>query len=222
MNKPSVVSFLITLLLAAAVCIQGGEPVKETVGNYLKTDQQYYIQPVNTNFPGGGLVPAPPTLGSLCPLGIVQTALYYIPGVPVSFSTPNAIMETTISTDDYVNIEFKSKIWFCDKFSKFWKVDESSSAAEEPSILVGGTKQEQNSWFKIENAGEGAEANTYKLTSFAGPVGTKLGTFKVPQLVVTNDKAKTLLVKFKKVDEVTTTTSTSRIEKLGLGMFPFY
>ncbi|XP_010414864.1 PREDICTED: cysteine protease inhibitor WSCP-like [Camelina sativa] len=211
MNKPSVVSFLITLLLAAAVCTQAGEPVKVTVETDLKTDQQYYIQPVNTNVPGGGLVPAPPTLGSLCPLGIVQTAITFIPGVPVTFSFPNPTTKTTISTDDYVNIEFKSKFWLCDQLSKFWKVDESSSATEEPSILVGGTKQEQNSWFKIEKAG----TNTYKLTSFSGPIGTKPGGFGVPQLVLTNDKAKTLLVKFKKVDEATITTSTS------LRMFPF-
>ncbi|XP_019082789.1 PREDICTED: cysteine protease inhibitor WSCP-like [Camelina sativa] len=208
MNKPSVVSFLITLLLAAAVYIQAGEPVKVTVETDLKTDQQYYIQPVNTNFPGGGLVPAPPTLGSLCPLGIVQTAITFIPGVPVTFSFPNSTTKTTISTDDYVNIEFKSKFWLCDKLSKFWEVDESSSATEEPSILVGGTKQEQNSWFKIEKAGERAGANTYKLTSFAGLIGTKPGALGIPRLVLTNDKAKTLLVIFKKFDEATITTST--------------
>ncbi|CAH8257926.1 unnamed protein product [Arabidopsis lyrata] len=165
MKKPSVVSFLITLLLAAAVCIHGGEPVKDIVGNYLKTDQQYFIQPANTD--GGGLVPAPPTIFPLCPLGIVQTLHPYQPGVPpVSFSMPYANMETTVSTDDYVNIEFKSNIWACNKFSKFWKVNETSSASEEPLILVGGTPQEPNSWFKIDIAGEGAGANSYKLTIF--------------------------------------------------------
>lgn len=222
MKNPSVVSFLITLLLAAAVCIQGGEPVKDTTGNDMKTDQQYIIQPVNTNG-SGDLVPAPPTLDPLCPLGIVQTLFPSIPGIPVSFSIPYAIMETTVSTDDYVNIEFKSTFIACNKFSKFWKVNESSSATEEPLILVGGTPQEPSSWFKIENAGEGAGENTYKLTSFAGPVGTKPGPwFGAPQLVLSYDKAKTLLVKFKKVDNATT-TSTPRAEKLGrLRMFPFY
>ncbi|XP_010428104.1 PREDICTED: cysteine protease inhibitor WSCP-like [Camelina sativa] len=217
MNKLSVVSFLITLMLAAVVCIQAGELVKEADGNYLQTNQQYFIQPVNTNFSGGGLVPAPPTLSifALCPLGIVQSPIDYIPGVPVSFSIRNAIMETTISTDDYVNVEFKSpKFWACTQFSKFWKVKESSSATEEPPLLVGGTKQEQNSWFKFENAGEGAGANTYKLTSFAGPIGTKPGALGAPQVVLTNDKAKTLLVKFKKFDKPTTTSSTSQFVKI--------
>ncbi|CAL9240399.1 unnamed protein product [Arabidopsis halleri] len=213
MKKPSVISFLITLLLAAAVCIHGGQPVKDTAGNYLETDQQYFIQPANTD--GGGLVPAPPTLFPFCPLGIVQTLLTSQPGLPVSFSTPNANIKTTVSTDDYVNVEFKSNNWFfCNEFSKVWKFSEISSATKEPPILVGGTPQEPNSWFKIEIAGEEEEANTYKLTTSTGTIGAIPGIwFNASQLVLTNDNAKTLLVKF-----VTTATTSTKVEKLGLSL----
>ncbi|KAL1219857.1 Kunitz trypsin inhibitor 2 [Cardamine amara subsp. amara] len=222
MKTPSMVSFLITLLLAAAVCIQGQEPVKDTSGNDLKTGQKYFIQPVKTN--GGGLVPAPPIdILHACPLGVVQTLLPFQPGLPVSFSFPDTDVETTVNTNDSPNIEFQSDIWpFCTEFSKFWKVNDSSSATQEPPLLIAGTPGKQNSGFKIENAGEGAGANTYKFTTFIGPVGTKSGFFNAPALVLTNDKAKQLVVKFKKVDDATSaTTSTSPVDKLGLRMFPF-
>ncbi|CAH8257925.1 unnamed protein product [Arabidopsis lyrata] len=225
MKKPSVISFLITLLLAAAVCIHGGEPVNDKDGNPVKLGELYFIQPVKTKTNnGGGLVPATTSiLPPYCPLGITQTLLPYQPGLPVNFTLPDAREETFVQTSLAVNIEFNSNIWACNEFSKFWKVNETSSASEEPLILIGGTPQKPNSWFKIEIAGEGAEANTYKLTTSTGTVGTKPGVwFGAPQLVVPNDAAKPLLIKFKKVEDVTTaTTSTTRVEKLGLRMFPF-
>ncbi|CAL9240398.1 unnamed protein product [Arabidopsis halleri] len=226
MKKPSVISFLITLLLAAAVCIHGGEPVNDKDGNPVKLGEKYFIQPVKTKTNnGGGLVPATTSiLPPYCPLGVTQTILPDQPGLPVSFTLPYALEETVVLTSLVVNIEFKSKIWACDEFSKFWKVNETSSASEEPLILVGGTPREPNSWFMIEIAGERPEANTYKLTTSTGTVGAVPGVwFNAPQLVLTKDNAKTVLVKFKKVEDVTTaTTSTTRVEKLGLRMFPFY
>ncbi|CAN6935107.1 unnamed protein product [Brassica oleracea] len=63
------------------------------------------------------------------------------------------------------------------------------------------------------------------LTTSSGTIGTTLGAIShAPQLLVTNDESKTLFVKFVKVDDDATkaTTSTSRVEKLGLRMFPFY
>ncbi|CAE5963868.1 unnamed protein product [Arabidopsis arenosa] len=227
MKKPSVISFLITLLLAAAVCIHGGEPVIDKDGNPVKLREKYFIQPVKTKTNnGGGLVPATTSiLPPYCPLGVTQTILPDQPGLPVSFTLPYVVEETDVLTSLVVNIEFKSNIWACNEFSKFWKVNEtSSSASEEPLILVGGTRREPNSWFMIEIAGEGPEANTYKLTTSTGTVGAVPGVwFNAPQLVLTKDNAKTVLVKFKKVEDVTTaTTSTTRVEKLGLRMFPFY
>ncbi|XP_010428099.1 PREDICTED: cysteine protease inhibitor WSCP-like isoform X2 [Camelina sativa] len=229
MKKPSVVSFLITLMLAAAVCIQGQRPddVKDTNGNSVTLRKgKYFIQPVKTKSNnGGGLVPAAITILPFCPLGITQTLLPYQPGLPASFKLPYALMETIVKISVPVTIEFKSDIWpVCNEFSKFWEVDVSSSAPKEPDVLIGGKAHEKNSWFKIEKAGEGAGANTYKLTTLTGTVGATPGSWlNAPQLFVTNDTAKTLLVKFSKVDDATTaTTSTSRVEKLGLKMFPFY
>ncbi|XP_010428108.1 PREDICTED: cysteine protease inhibitor WSCP-like [Camelina sativa] len=231
MKKTSVVSFLITLMFAASVvCIQGQrqEEVKDRDGNPVKLGEQYFIQPVKTESnSGGGLVPAANNMRSFCPLGITQTLISYQPGVPVSFNLPYALMETIVKTSLAVNIEFKSHIWpVCNEFSKFWEVDGSSPVHKERKILIGGKPQEKNSWFKIEKAGEGAGENTYKLTTLTGTVGAIPGAcawLSAPQLIITNDDAKTLLVKFKKVDDATTAaTSTSRVEKLGLRMFPFY
>ncbi|CAN6935195.1 unnamed protein product [Brassica oleracea] len=101
-------------------------------------------------------------------------------------------------------------------------VDVSSFAAKEPAIMVGGEKKSPNSLFKIEEA---TGAHTYKLTTSSGTIGTTLGAIShAPQLLVTSDESKTLFVKFVKVDDDATkaTTSTSRVEKLGLRMFPFY
>ncbi|XP_010428101.1 PREDICTED: cysteine protease inhibitor WSCP-like [Camelina sativa] len=220
MKKPSVVSFLITLLLAAAVCIQGSEPVKDTDGNPVSDRNQYFIQPANNN--GGGLVPAAINILPFCPLGITQTLLPYQPGVPVGFQLPygaNPIVNTSFP----LNIEFRSKVWpVCTEFSKFWKFDDSPSASEERAILIGGERFGKDSEFKIEKAGEGAGANTYKLTTSYGTVGAIPGGWMgALQLIVTKDTTKTLPIKFKKVDAATT-TSTSRVEKLGLRMFPFY
>ncbi|XP_010428103.1 PREDICTED: cysteine protease inhibitor WSCP-like [Camelina sativa] len=220
MKKPSVFSFLITLLLAAAVCIQGREPVKDTDGNSLMDRTKYFIKPANNN--GGGLVPAAINILPFCPLGITQTLLPYQPGLPVSFHLPIG-GKPPVSTSLPVSIDFKSDIWpVCTEFSKFWKVDDSPSASEEPAVLIGGKRFDENSHFKIEKAGEGEGSNTYKLTTSYGTVGAIPGGWiGALQLIVTNDTAKTLLVKFNKVDDATT-TSTSRVEKLGLRMFPFY
>ncbi|KAL0825625.1 hypothetical protein Bca101_049302 [Brassica carinata] len=120
---------------------------------------------------------------------------------------------------------YRSEAWpGCEEFSKYWEVDESSSASEEPAILVGGKKRERNSWFRIERKENFVGGNAYKLTTLAGTIGTIPGPWEnAPQLVLTNDTAKTSLVKFHKVHgDTTATTSTSRLEKLGLGMFPFY
>ncbi|EOA35677.1 hypothetical protein CARUB_v10020899mg [Capsella rubella] len=228
MKKPSVVFFLSTLMLAAVVCIQGQGPeeVMDKDGNPVKLGEQYFIQPVKTKSNnGGGLVPAATNILPFCPLGITQSLLPYQPGLPVSIKLPYPLMETIVKTSVAVNIEFKSDIWpVCNEYSKLWEVDVSSSAPKEPAILIGGKQREKNSWFRIEKAGEGEGANTYKLTTATGTVGAIPGTWLgAPQLVQTNDDAKTLLVKFSKVDDDTTaTTSTSRVEKLGLRMFPFY
>ncbi|EOA33882.1 hypothetical protein CARUB_v10021379mg [Capsella rubella] len=215
MKKPSVVSFLITLMLAAAVCIQGNEPeeVKDRDGNPVELANQYFIQPVKTERNnGGGLVPATAKIFPLisCPLVVTQTILPLQPGVPVRFALPLSEAEV-ISTSSV--------------FLKLWKVNDSSSASKEPAIIIDGTTpQAQNSQFKIEKAATGE--NTYKLISVtgAGTVGAIRGRwFDAPQLVLTNDDAKIIAVKFKKADDATTvTTSTSRVEKLGLKMFPFY
>uniref|UniRef100_A0A1J3H3W6 Kunitz-type trypsin inhibitor-like 1 protein n=1 Tax=Noccaea caerulescens TaxID=107243 RepID=A0A1J3H3W6_NOCCA len=225
MKKPSVFSFLISLLLAAAVCTHGKEQVKDTNGNPVKVGEKYFIQPVKTaSNNGGGLVPAAITVLPFCPLGITQTLLPYQPGLPVSFAFPYVIPDTIVETSSIVNIKFESDIWpVCNEFSKLWEVDVSSSAAKEPAILIGGKSGAENSAFKIEKAGEGAGANTYKLTTSTGTVGTTPGAWlSAPQLLITNDDSKTLLVKFNKVDDATAATTTSRVEKLGLRMFPFY
>ncbi|CAH2066899.1 unnamed protein product [Thlaspi arvense] len=224
MKKPSMVSFLITLLLAAAFCTHGKEPVKDTAGNQVKAGEQYFIQPVKPDGNnGGGLVPAAISVFRFCPLGITQSLLSNQPGLPVSFGFLSSVTDTIVNTSTDVTIEFKSEIWpFCKDFSKLWAVDdESSSAGEKPPIVIGGKPEQPNSQFKIEKAGE--RADTYKLTSLTGTVGVSPGIWGT-QLVLTNDDAKTILVKIKKVnnDASTATTSTSRVEKFGLRMFPFY
>ncbi|CAH2059887.1 unnamed protein product [Thlaspi arvense] len=82
MLKPSMVSFLITLLLAAALCTHGQEPVKDTAGNPVKAGEQYFIQPVKPDGNnGGGLVPAAISVFRFCPLGITQSLLPTQPGL---------------------------------------------------------------------------------------------------------------------------------------------
>ncbi|CAA7052444.1 unnamed protein product [Microthlaspi erraticum] len=218
MKKPSMISFLTTLLLAAMICTHGQEPVKDSAGNSLETGQQYFIQPVSNI--GGGLVPAAVSIIRICPLGIVQALDPSRPGQQVSFESLSPNTDSIVTTSTDVTIEFKSNFWpACKKLSKFWEVDESSSS--EPAILIGGEPERPNSQFKIEKAGEGegAGANTYKFTSLTGTVGVIPGFWGI-QLVVTNDTAKTLLVEFRKDNKAT--TSTSMVEKLGLRMFPSY
>ncbi|KAL0807579.1 hypothetical protein Bca101_100071 [Brassica carinata] len=202
--------FLVTLLLAAAVCTHGREQVKDSNGNPVKRGAKYFIQPAKSN--AGGLVPAAINLLPFCPLGITQTLLPYQPGLPVSFGYEPVIVGTDyIYTSTTINIEFESDIWpVCNELSKLWAVDVSSSAAKEPAIIIGGESTAPNSLFKIEEA---TEANTYKLTTSYGTVGTIPGPWlSAPQLIVTNDESKTLFVKFVKVDDAATkaTTSTSR------------
>ncbi|XP_018452816.2 LOW QUALITY PROTEIN: kunitz trypsin inhibitor 2 [Raphanus sativus] len=222
MKKPSVTPFLITLLLAAAVCTHGKEVVKDSNGNPVKIGAKYFIQPVKSN--GGGLVPAAINILPFCPLGITQTLSPYQPGLPVIFGYyPPFVGTDHIVTSTTINIQFHSDIWpVCNELSKLWAVDVSSSAAKEPAVIIGGERTAPNSLFKIE---KDAGAHTYKLTTSYGTVGTTPGAWlSAPQLLVTNDEAKTLLVKFVKVDDDATkaTTSSSRVEKLGLRMFPFY
>ncbi|CAN6935113.1 unnamed protein product [Brassica oleracea] len=224
---------VITLLMAAAVCTHGLEEVKDSNGNPVNVGAQYFIQPVKTESNnGGGLVPAAINILKVvslhnilpfCPLGITQTLLPYQPGLPVRFAYhPNILGRYTIDTSSDIIIGFVSNIWpVCNEFSKLWAVDDSSSA-KEPAIIIGGKLERPNSAFKIEKA---TGAHTYKLTTSYGTVGTTPGAWlSAPQLLVTNDVAKTLYVKFVKVDEdaTTATTTTSRVEKLGLRMFPFY
>ncbi|KAG2321758.1 hypothetical protein Bca52824_014971 [Brassica carinata] len=219
-------SFLVTLLLAAAVCTHCIEQVKDSNGNPVKLQRaKYFIQPVKTDSNnGGGLVPAATNILPFCPLGITQTLLPYQPGLPVSFAyDPVRVGTDYIYTSTPINIEFESDIWpVCNDFSKLWAVDVSSSAAKDPAVIIGGKRGSPDSEFKIEKTtGE----NTYKLTTSSGTVGTIPGAWlSAPQLIVTNDVARTLFVKFVKVDDDATkaTTSTSRVEKLSLRMFPFY
>ncbi|CAN6935109.1 unnamed protein product [Brassica oleracea] len=222
MKKPSVTPFLITLLLAAAVCTHGKEQVKDSNGNPVNLGAKYFIQPAKSN--GGGLVPAAINILPFCPLGINQALLPSQPGLPVSFGYyPPFVGTDYIYTSTSINIEFRSEIWpVCNELSKLWAVDVSSSAAKEPAIIIGGESTAPNSLFKIEEA---TGAHTYKLTTSSGTVGTIPGPWLgAPQLIATNDVAKTLFVKFVKVDDDATkaTTATSRVEKLGLRMFPFY
>ncbi|CAN6935131.1 unnamed protein product, partial [Brassica oleracea] len=208
MKKPSVTAFLIAFLLAAAVCTHGEEEeVKDSNGNPVKVGERYFIQPVKTESnPGGGLIPYPIRRYQTCPLGITETLDPNQPGLPVSFGYPFIIGRDTIETYSYINIEFRPQIWpVCTEFSRLWAVDYSSSAAKEPAIIIGGKRENQNSAFKIEKA---TEAHTYKLTTFYSTVGTTPGAFSgAPQLIVTNDEAKTLFVKFVKVEDDATTAT---------------
>ncbi|KAL0807582.1 hypothetical protein Bca101_100074 [Brassica carinata] len=134
-----------------------------------------------------------------------------------------AIQLRSVQNTSSSRLRATAVVWpVCDDFSKLWTVDVSSFAAKEPAIMVGGEKKSPNSLFKIEEA---TGAHTYKLTTSSGTIGTTLGAIShAPQLLVTSDESKTLFVKFVKVDDDATkaTTSTSRVEKLGLRMFPFY
>ncbi|CAN7093881.1 unnamed protein product [Brassica rapa subsp. narinosa] len=76
-NKP--LSFITLFLLVSAVAVSAGdevEPVKDTNGNPLKSQTQYFIQP-GSDKKGGGLVPASTDLTHLCPLGIVQNSFHF-------------------------------------------------------------------------------------------------------------------------------------------------
>ncbi|CAF2196960.1 unnamed protein product [Brassica napus] len=219
MSSFPLVSFLITLLLAAAVCTHGQEWVRDTNGNRVRINDQYFIQPVNTENNGGGLVPLAAKI-SLCLLGITQ-ALTGEPGVRVSFSFPPSLIPpipfSPVSTKFGITIEFKSNV--CKDISKFWEVDGSSLISEEPAIQIGGNPRERNSRFKIEKVGEEGRTNIYRFTTSDGTVGAVPGPLDSSQLVLTNDVAKTIFFKLIKVNAVTTdVTSTSRVDKLGLRM----
>ncbi|KAL0807590.1 hypothetical protein Bca101_100085 [Brassica carinata] len=197
----SLASFLLILLLAAAVCTHGEES----------------IQPISNGINGGSLAPLA-GINPFCePRGISETFTGE-PGVPVSiayppgFITPLEVVKTNFS----ITIEFKSND--CKELSKFWEVYEARYIIE-PPILIGGRPEEPNSRFKIEKVGEEDGTNIYKLTTSAGNVGSipLLGTTPQQVLVLTNDVAKTIFVKFIKVKD-----ATSRVEKLGLRMIPFY
>ncbi|CAH8359377.1 unnamed protein product [Eruca vesicaria subsp. sativa] len=215
--------FLVTFLLAAVVCTHGLEAVTDSNGNPVKLREKYFIQPIKTDINnGGGLVPAAITILPFCPLGITQTLLPNQPGLPVIFDFYAFYVGRDyldVSTD--TNIKFESNIWpVCNEFSKLWAVDDSSSAAKEPAIIIGGVDTARNSTFKVEKAIRGT--NIYKLTTSYGTVGTIPGVWGgAPQLIVTNDVAKTLFVRFVKVND-DATKATTRVEKLGLRMFPFY
>ncbi|KAG2321756.1 hypothetical protein Bca52824_014969 [Brassica carinata] len=199
MKKPSVTCLLITFLLSAAVCVHG---TTDADGEPVKVGEKYFMQPVKSN--GGGLVPAATNILPFCPLGITQTLLPYQPGLPVSFRYTETIDRDFITTDTSINIEFESDIWpVCNEFSKLWAVDESSSA-----IIIGGKQKSPNSVFKVQNVT--VEEHTYKLTTSYGTVGTTPGAWlNAPQLLVTNDESKTLVVKFVKVEDGATKATTS-------------
>ncbi|KAL1214462.1 Kunitz trypsin inhibitor 2 [Cardamine amara subsp. amara] len=204
------VSFHITLLLAAFVCIQGQQTtVKDVDGNPVLIGKQYFIQPVSA---GGPLVPTPLSISSFCPLGITLIPLPFVWGPPVTFANGwSASPKTIVDTSSDITIEFKSNTaWpVCNEFSKFWKVNDSSS---EPAIVIGGRpSRPEESWFRIRSAG----VNIYEFSSSAKSIGTAPRSwFGLPQLILTNDNAKTLFVTFKKLGDAI--TSTPRIEKLGL------
>ncbi|WZZ66182.1 hypothetical protein YC2023_077552 [Brassica napus] len=213
----SLASFLLILLLAAAVCTHGEESVRDSNGNEVRLKEQYYIQPISNGINGGSLAPLA-GINPFCePRGISETFTGE-PGVPVSiayppgFITPLEVVKTNFS----ITIEFKSND--CKELSKFWEVYEARYIIE-PPILIGGRPEEPNSRFKIEKVGEEDGTNIYKLTTSAGNVGSipLLGTTPQQVLVLTNDVAKTIFVKFIKVKD-----ATSRVEKLGLRMIPFY
>ncbi|CAN6938280.1 unnamed protein product [Brassica oleracea] len=170
MKNPSVTSFLITLLLSAAVCAHGTTQID---GTPVKVGEKYFMLPVKTeNNDGGGLVPAATNILPSCPLGITQTRLPNQRGIPVSFRYTETIDRDYVTTDTSINIEFMSMT---------------------PHLPLSSV-----------------------LTTSYGTVGTT-----PPQLLVTNDESKTLVVQFVKADD-DATKATSRVEKLGLRMFPFY
>ncbi|KAG2321762.1 hypothetical protein Bca4012_057676 [Brassica carinata] len=224
MKKPSLTSFLIAFLLAAAVCTHGEEEeVKDSNGNPVKIYTKYFIKVVETESNmGGGLIPSP-IRNPTCPFGITQTINPYQPVTPVSFEYPY-ISKLTFNTSSYINIRIRPELWaWCTDYSTLWAVDFSSPAAKEPAIIISGRPGSPESAFKIEKA---TKAHTYKLTTLFGTVGTIPSPFfHEPHLIATNDEAKTLIVEFVKVGDVTTattTTTTSPVEKLGLRMFPFH
>ncbi|CAN6935103.1 unnamed protein product, partial [Brassica oleracea] len=198
-------------------CLQLSAPtaLQKSTKLQLRSGKKYFMLPVKTeNNDGGrgvpwhsyGLVPAATKILPSCSLGITQTRLPNQRGIPVSFRYTETIDRDYVTTDTSINIEFMSDIWpVCSEFSKLWAADDSSSA-----IIIGGKHKSPNSAFKIQNVT--VEEHTYKLTTSYGTVGTT-----PPQLLVTNDESKTLVVQFVKADDATkATTTTSRVEKLGL------
>ncbi|KAF8056190.1 hypothetical protein N665_1275s0001 [Sinapis alba] len=219
-NKP--LSFISLFLLVSAIAVSAGdevEPVKDTNGNPLKSQNQYFIQPAS-NKKGGGLVPASTDLTHLCPLGIVQTLLPYQPGLPVNFSKPSPPNDDVLTTNTDLIIEFQSPIWLCPS-SKIWKVDTSSSS-DKNYVTTGGSSSTRESFFRIQKYGN--DQNTYKLVHYESDsaikgIGATTGFFGAPILVLEddNDDKNVFPVKFREVD-----TSTENVFAKGLRMFPSF
>ncbi|KAJ4874934.1 Kunitz family trypsin and protease inhibitor protein [Raphanus sativus] len=216
----SLASFIITLLLAAAVCTHGEESVRDSNGNEVRLDEQYYIQPISTWSNGGGLAPLA-GLNPFCEPRSITEALAGEAGVPVSIAYPPKFITSlqVVKTNISITIEFKSND-DCKDLSMFWQVYDARYVIE-PPILTGGRPEKLNSRFKIEKVGEKDGTNIYKLTTSAGTVGgiPVLGAKPHRVLLLTNDVANIIYVKFIKINDV---SSTSRVEKLGLRMIPFY
>ncbi|KAL0801639.1 hypothetical protein Bca101_056815 [Brassica carinata] len=203
MKKPSLTSFLIAFLLAAAVCTHGEEEeVKDSNGNPVKIYSKYFIKVVETERVTWAVV-------------LFQAPLEIR---LVHLASPKQLIRTNRVC------RIRPELWaWCTDYSTLWAVDFSSPAAKEPAIIISGRPGSPESAFKIEKA---TKAHTYKLTTLFGTVGTIPSPFfHEPHLIATNDEAKTLIVEFVKVGDVTTattTTTTSPVEKLGLRMFPFH
>ncbi|CAH8359452.1 unnamed protein product [Eruca vesicaria subsp. sativa] len=179
MKKPSMTSFLIAFLLAAAVCTHGkAEEVKDSNGNPVVVGEKYFIRTVTSTESnlGGGLAPGPIRLAPSCPLGIAHLRHR---ALQVSFGYPYIIGRDTIDTSSDINIEFRSELWpYCDEFSKLWAVDVRPSAPNEHDLIIGGERKSPNSAFKIEKA---TGAYTYKqwveIINTRTHVGERLFTF---------------------------------------------
>ncbi|CAH2034186.1 unnamed protein product [Thlaspi arvense] len=223
-NKPAIsFSFISLFLLVSAVAVTAGnevEPVKDANGNPLKSQTQYFIQPVSDK-KGGGLVPANIDFSQVCPLGVAQNPLPFQPGLPVTLSDPSS-QKGTLSTNTDLIIEFQTPIWFCVS-SKIWKVDTSSSSSHKHYVTTGGSSRTRESFFRIQKYGN--DQNTYKLVQYQSSsaikvIGSTPGLYDAPTLVLKDDadEKNAFPVKFREVD-----TSTENIfVKSGLRMFPSF
>ncbi|KAL1204579.1 Kunitz trypsin inhibitor 2 [Cardamine amara subsp. amara] len=218
-NKQAIsFSFISLFLLLSAVAISAAiseELVKDTNGNPLKRQTQYFIQPASGKN-GGGLVPASIDLNNLCPLGIFQT-LPYQPSLPITISDP-FFYKGNVSTNTNIIIMFESPIWLCPS-SKIWKVDSSSY------VTTGGRFKSRDSFFRLQKYGN--EQDTYKLVHYQHDsairsfksVGITTGFFGAPIFVLNevDDDKNVFSFKFREVG----TLIEKVFEKLSLRMFPF-